>query len=213
MEAGWITNARTGALAAVAAQALAPRPPQRLGLVGAGRIARATLNAMGHVFPSLSEVRVASRTVDSRQRFCEEFAGRGRDVVAVDVQDAVAGVDIVVSSTSRPSTPPIAGSWWQPGTLAIALDGLDSWDASAFAQADHLVADDLPGVEALNLERPTALPLPQRRSALARALRPTLSGERVIVVSLGPAALDMAVAAEIHRRAVSRGIGQKVRLA
>src|SRR5262249_27893166 len=77
MEGMWITFARTAACAAVAAKCLARPEPRRLGLVGCGGLGEWSLLTLTEVFPSLREIRVASRRVETREAFCARFAGKG----------------------------------------------------------------------------------------------------------------------------------------
>lgn len=107
MSGMYITYVRTAACAAVAAKYLAPPDPIRLGLVGCGGLGRWSLLALSEVFPNLIEVRIASRTVESRQQFCKKMSAQGpwRLQPVDNVRDAVEGMDIVVSSyTPSPKT-------------------------------------------------------------------------------------------------------------
>ena len=93
-----LNNWRTAGPVGVAARVLTPRNARTLGLVGSGAQARYQLRAIRHAVPSLSTVRVFSRTPEHRERFAGEMsAALGTEVVAVDTPAAaVTGADIVL---------------------------------------------------------------------------------------------------------------------
>ncbi len=103
-----ITNMRTGAAGAVAAKYLARKDSQILGLVGAGAQARTQLLALLEVF-NLEEVRVWSRTEDTKKHFITEiqqaYGNRIKVVPAESISKAVEKADIVVTAT--PSRKPL----------------------------------------------------------------------------------------------------------
>jgi len=220
MEGMWITYARTTACAAVAAKYLAKTAPKRLGLVGCGGLGHWSLRVLGAVFPSLDEIHVASRRSESRLAFCAEMAEEGpwRLVPVDDPRDAVAGMDIVISSTPHPPIPPVRGAWWTPGTLAIPLDVTSGWDDEAFSIADRLVTDNYASLAGPRVkEQRPEFRLPERWDELAdvvagKAARRGNEDERVMAIPTGVASTDMTVAWEIYRRARAAGIGTKFRL-
>ncbi|NIO09921.1 MAG: hypothetical protein GTO40_18715, partial [Deltaproteobacteria bacterium] len=215
----WITYARTAACAAVAAKYLAPSNPIRLGLVGCGGLGRWSLRALAVVFPTLSEVYVASRTIESRQRFCAEMGKRGSwRLQPVDrVEDAVAGMDIVVSSTPHLPEPPVLGEWWHPRTLAIPLDILSGWDDVAFSLVERLVTDDYDRLQRSTPQGRPGFRLPEcwNRMAdvvLGKAPKRQHPEERLMAIPTGVASVDMTVSWEILKRAQAAKAGIQVRL-
>lgn len=106
---------RTGALGAVAADALARTDAARVAVIGSGRQAWTQLWALTAV-RALEDVRVYSPTAEHR----ESFAARGRrelglDAAAVDsARQAVRPADIVVLAT-RSTQPVIETAWLQDG--------------------------------------------------------------------------------------------------
>ena len=150
MEGMWVTYARTAACAAVMAKYFAKPNPTRLGLVGCGGLGTWSLLMLAEVFPSLTEVHVASRTEASRTDFAKRMAEKGpwRVTPVAELRQAVEGMDIVVSSLPRPPQPLVKGEWWMKGALAIPLDVVGTWDQASLAAADRLVTDDFPGLKA-----------------------------------------------------------------
>jgi ornithine cyclodeaminase len=102
---------RTGALGAVAVDALARRTARVLGLIGAGREAWYQLWAIATV-RGLTDVRVFARREDSREQFADravqELGVPARPVRSA--REAVLGCDIVVTATT--STEPVLDADW-----------------------------------------------------------------------------------------------------
>jgi ornithine cyclodeaminase/alanine dehydrogenase-like protein (mu-crystallin family) len=138
---------RTGAIGAVAADALAPSGAGIAAIIGAGTQAYAQLWALAAV-RDLREVRVYSRDPARRT----SFADRVRPLVtglcqpAPDARAAVDGAQIVVLATSSPA-PVIDAAWIAPGTYVTTLGpkqqgraefGLDLPDAASLLVTDSL---------------------------------------------------------------------------
>ena len=220
LEGMWITYARTAACAAVAARHLAADGAVRLGLVGCGGLGKWSLRMLSEALPALREIRVASRSKESRERFCREMSAEGPwNLVPVDSnEDAVRGMDIVVSSIQKTATPQALESWWSAGTLVIPLDVAGCWDVATFERADRVITDGYAAfVRAAARDRP-ALNLPESRHVrledvvAGRAPGRASPHERAIAIPTGVASVDMTLAWEIYRRARDAGRGTKVAL-
>jgi len=98
----WLEGIRVGATNALAAKYLAKKNPTRYALIGSGLQARAQLEAMLAVFPTLSDIRVWSPTREHRELFAAEQAKvYGRRITAAKTLEAAAdGADIVGSATN-----------------------------------------------------------------------------------------------------------------
>ncbi len=107
LDARWITGVRTAAITAVAARRLARPESARIGFVACGIQARAHLAALKLHFP-LATLRAYSRRLSTAQAFAQEAGAEGLAAEAIeDPRDAVAGMDIVITSTPVvPPTPP-----------------------------------------------------------------------------------------------------------
>ena len=117
MDGTHITAVRTAAASAIATDLLARRDASRLTLVGAGVQAASHLEAMTAV-RKLRSVHVASRTLDSAERFVREHAPHHDDVdfVAVESPDeAVQDADIICAVSASPE-PVFRPSSVAPGT-------------------------------------------------------------------------------------------------
>ncbi len=219
MEGMWITYARTAACAAVAAKYLANPNPVRLGLIGCGGLGTWSLRVLSEIFPTLTEIFVNSRTETSRNSFCAELNKQGRwKLVPVDrVDDAVRGMDLVVSSIPKSGSPPVRYGFWTEGTLAIPLDVTAAWDDACYAQADLFVSDGFQAFTRLAERQRPGMKLPAQPVdlgdiLLGRSAGRTEKTQRIMAVPTGVASVDMTVAWEIYRRAVAADLGTRVRL-
>jgi len=220
MEGMWITYARTGACAALAAKYCANPAPRRIGLVGCGGLGEWSLRCLAAVFSSIEEVYVASRHPESRAAFCARMHGEGNwTLVPVDdVRQAVEGMDIVISSVPKLQTHPVHGAWLSAGTLMIPLDVTGSWDDAVYASAQRIVCDHRGNLElAFQRYRP-GLDIDQARLV---DMQDIVSGdkpgrlsapERILAFMTGIGSIDMAVAWEVFRRADKQNRGQRFAL-
>ena len=219
LEGMWITLVRTAAFGAVAARHCARPEPARLGLVGCGGLGKWSLRVMSALFPSLSDVFVASRTRESREEFCAAMADEGPWTLspAASVEDAVRDMDIVVSSIPQGSERPLKADWWTEGMLAIPLDILTAWDDEAFEAIDMLVADNDAGLRAAATQRRPDLRLPDELASLSDIVLGNGPGrrsdrDRIMAIPTGLGSVDMPLAWSIYRRAREAGIGTEIDL-
>ena len=194
---------RTGAIGAVAIDALARSDASTLGIVGTGDQAWAQVWAATAV-RHWRRVTVYGRRFSAR----EAFAARCRDELLVDAvpvesaERAVRGRDVVIIATNS-STPVIDMSWISPGTHVTTLGPktvtahempLDLAD-----QADVLVTDSLSQIRAY--PEPYALPT-DRMLELSSVLSGTAPGRRsrdqiTVFCSVGLAGTEVALAADL----------------
>jgi alanine dehydrogenase len=123
-----ITRMRTGAAGGVAAKYLARKDAKVVGLVGAGAQARTQLMALLEVYENLEEVKVWSRTEETKKRFAAEIQHASGDAVnvvsAASVREAVEGADIVVTTT--PSRQPLVMDDMVSAGMHITCIGADA---------------------------------------------------------------------------------------
>ena len=154
MEAGYLTDLRTGASTGLAARHLARRNSHSVAIIGAGRVARNQLQALAEVF-DIESVAVATRSEQRGHDFVARMSAAPTRVplamrLAPSPEAAVRDADIVVAATTSP-TPVLAGAWLKPGTF-VAATGAHKVDArevdtetdSARAQACHRQPRRLP---------------------------------------------------------------------
>ena len=214
MDARWITGVRTAAITAVAARRLARRDSTTIGFVACGLQARAHLAALRPHFP-LSLVRAYSRRLTTAKAFAEAVRAEGLDAEAVmDPRDAVAEMDIVVTSTPVvPRTEPLLdAAWLEPGSFASLVDLGFSWVSDTLTELDRVVTDDQAqaGTEGLAYKEPydgEVADLVAGRLAARQSAE-----ERTALIFAGLGLADVAVAGAVYKKALSAGVGQTLPL-
>jgi ornithine cyclodeaminase/alanine dehydrogenase-like protein (mu-crystallin family) len=118
MDGRLITEMRTAAVSAAAFAGIAllhfESAPTSFGIIGSGVQARAHIAALGHVWPEMCEIRIASRKASNATRLAEEMGAR-----AVPVEEAAAA-DVVLTATTSP-VPVLQGKWLKPNALVLAV--------------------------------------------------------------------------------------------
>ena len=214
MDARWVTAVRTAAISAVAAKRPARRDSRSIGFIACGLQARAHLAALRPHFP-LAEARAYSRRLATAEAFAEEVRAAGFAAEASDdPQRAVAGCDIVVSSTPvAPPTPPfLDAAWLAPGSFTSMVDLGLSWRSDTCHGFDLAVTDD----PAQAVSERLGYPKPYD-GEVADLVAGTLAGRsgpeaRTTLVFAGLGLADVAVGAAVYERAVAEGIGRTLPL-
>jgi ornithine cyclodeaminase len=169
---------RTAASVGVAARILAPGPV-RLGIVGAGTVARASLRIMVEAL-QITAITLTSRTIGK----CEELArlahaATSAPVTIVDSADRVLrDSDVIVTATTARA--PIVTEPLRPGVVLCAL-GSNELSPSVYLGADRFLVDDWQQTErATDIAAMLAAgyPLAERVSASLAALVATGQGGR-----------------------------------
>jgi ornithine cyclodeaminase/alanine dehydrogenase-like protein (mu-crystallin family) len=208
---------RTGAASGVAAAHLARRGATSIGLIGAGWQAESQLAAIRAAVPSIERVVISSRT---RER-AEAFAARHDAEIAETPSDAGACDIVVTATTSR--DPVLRGDWLHEGALVCAIGANDprarELDAEVIARAALVCCDSLEDarLESGDLIEPVAtgqldwLEVQELHAIVAGELPGRQSDADIIVFkSNGIAPWDVAIGAELVRRARERGVGMQL---
>jgi ornithine cyclodeaminase len=145
LDNAYLTDLRTGAAGAVAAEALARADVDAVGVIGSGVQARHQLACLRHV-RRFSRVRCWSRTPAHADALCAELAREWNlDARAVaTAEEAVRGADVLITVT--PSRAPLVRAAWLAPGLHITAVGSDApgkqeLDAACLERADLVVAD------------------------------------------------------------------------
>ena len=167
VEANYLNAFRTAAADGIAADLLARRDAEVLGIIGLGPQAEAEILAIRAVRP-ITRVLAATRSPASDARFAANVALMGIDVEMHPAEEVVRNADILVTAT--PATGPvIEADWVRPGThisamgadnvgkqeLPVALVARASLvvdfaeQAARIGEAQHVVAQSLKTVEEL----------------------------------------------------------------
>jgi ornithine cyclodeaminase/alanine dehydrogenase-like protein (mu-crystallin family) len=114
MDGRLITEMRTAAVSACALDALAGPAVGSLGIFGSGVQARSHIDALRLVRPSLTEIRIWSRTESNARKLAQECGGR------VASREEAAACAVVLTVTSAP-TPVLEGRWLRPDAVVLAV--------------------------------------------------------------------------------------------
>ncbi|MDK8874266.1 cyclodeaminase [Paracoccus sp. SSJ] len=152
LDNGYLTDVRTAAAGAVAADALARPDAATAAILGAGMQARMQLQALALVRP-LTGVRVWARDPAKAQAFAAEMTAILRIPVTAgaSVAEAARDADLVVTTTPSES-PILSAADIAPGTHVTAMGsdaGHKNEIAPALIAAAHYVADRLSQTRAL----------------------------------------------------------------
>lgn len=222
-----ITNMRTGAAGGIAAKYLARRNSRVVGLIGAGAQARTQLMALLEVFGSFDEVRVWSRSEETKMRFKDEATanyGHLCRVTAVEkVEDAVRGADIIVTTTPS-RVPLVMDEWVQPGAhfncVGADAPGKEELDPAILRRAKIVVDDWEQASHSGEINVPLSMGLISKSNVWAEigeivaGLKPgrVSESEITVFVSTGLAIQDAVTANLIYRKALERGVGRKINI-
>lgn len=123
MEAGYLTDLRTGAGTGLAARYLARPDSSTVAILGAGRVARNQLEALCEIF-DIKRVLLSTRSAARGEDFIRRMSAVGgrvpADIRVVDREDAVRSADIVVAATTS-TAPVFSGAWLKPGTFVASV--------------------------------------------------------------------------------------------
>jgi ornithine cyclodeaminase/alanine dehydrogenase-like protein (mu-crystallin family) len=214
MDATWITEVRTAAASMLGIRALAERPVEAVGIVGCGRQGHAHLELAGEVFPTLRRA-----TLFDRHRERAEALGAAHPQLEVRVASSPEQVgeaaDVVITTAAIVREPerPLRREHLREATVACAVDFDASLAKDLFEDAALFVVDDVPQYRHY-AEQGYFAGYPGDPIELCDALDPGAShspGLRVFV-PLGLALEDVAVAAEINRRAAEARLGRELPL-
>jgi ornithine cyclodeaminase/alanine dehydrogenase len=219
-----VTGLRTAATTAVGAEAITPRRPVTVGVIGSGFEARSHLTAFSHVL-EFSEIRVFSPTEKNRGAFAADFdASFGAPARAVaSAQKAAEGADLILcAARSRDETPTIEAAWVGENATVVSIGSTTpaqrELPADLIARASVVVADTVEEVVHGSGDLIAAREAGVDVDSLVIPLTAALLGERPIDVergiriykSTGSGLQDIVVAEMLYDRAHSQGLGTEL---
>ena len=214
------TRMRTAAATAVATKYLARPESKVLGLVGAGALAVAHVEALKCVL-DLEKVVVWSRTKERVAQFTEAVAEFGIPVEPVDSIEEVFAVSDVVCTLTPSVEPNIKGEWFRPGQHINAVGARPrpnerEIDAAGMSRAtvfvDHLDTAKTKSGEYLMAIAEGAIneqDIAGELGAVAAGVQPGRESDEQITLfnSVGIGALDLAIGRLAYDRAQAKGLG------
>jgi ornithine cyclodeaminase len=146
LDNGFLTDIRTGAAGAVAAEVLAPATITTVGVLGSGLQARHQVRCLRCV-RSVSRLIAWSLNRAHLEAYIRDMRDEGLDARAVASPEAVCReADVLISATPA-RAPLVRAEWLRPGQHVTALGsdspGKQELDAECLVRADLLVVDRL----------------------------------------------------------------------
>jgi ornithine cyclodeaminase/alanine dehydrogenase-like protein (mu-crystallin family) len=221
LDAVSITSIRTAAASGLATRLLARREAGDLAILGAGEQARSHLEAMRAV-RTLRRVRVWARDRDKAAAFAAAEGARHQiDIeIASDVRAAVAGADIVCTTT-KARDPILLGEWLSPGThlniVGSSIAAAAEIDTQALVRSrvfvDCRTSTVNEGGEYLRAVKAGAITPAHILGEIGEVANGTKAGRTAddditLYKSLGVAPQDLAAAHYVLEKARSAGVGQ-----
>ncbi|MFC0271495.1 cyclodeaminase [Metabacillus herbersteinensis] len=145
LDNGYLTEVRTAAAGAIAANYLSRENISTVGVIGAGSQARFQVRALKLV-RDFKKILVYARSTDRSKKYAEDMAAEiGIEVHVVDSAEQVVRNSDLVITTTPANEPIIKAEWLHPG-LHITAMGSDAehkqeLEAEVLARADKLVCD------------------------------------------------------------------------
>jgi ornithine cyclodeaminase/alanine dehydrogenase-like protein (mu-crystallin family) len=206
-DGGLLTELRTAAAGAVAADLLARPGARAAAVIGTGGQARYQLRSLGRVRP-IERVTVWGRRREAAERYRHDMAAAGVAIrVTATAREAVEGAEVVITATSSKG-PLIEAGWLAPGAHVTAV-GSDmpykqELDPRILAAADKYVPDSVDNAaESGELHHALRAGLPEVGSVY---------GELPVADLTGLGIQDAAVAGLAARLAEEHGAGRDVPL-
>jgi len=222
-----VTDMRTGASGGIAARYLARKDSKIVGLVGAGVQARTQLMALLEVYKKLEEVRVWSRSKETKQSFVSEteheYGHLCKIIPTETIKEAVEEADIVVTTT--PSREPLVmNDMISSGThfncIGADAPGKEELDPAILKRAKVVVDDWEQASHSGEINVPLSRGIVAKKNVwaeigeIATGLK---SGrerreEITIFMSTGLAVQDAVTAKLAYDKAIKKGIGSFIRI-
>ncbi len=226
LDAGGITDMRTGALTALGAKYLARKDSKILGHVGARGTAYWNVRLLDHLF-DFDEIRVHSRRPESRDAFAARLsADLGKKVRATDDWESTArGADIVVEASRLTEPAPLLKTEWiKSGAFVVPYGTMSAVELSLTDIMSKMVVDDwgqcrqgpLGALRAhVNAGKLSEQTLHAELGQIVAGLKPgrERDDETILFWHRGLSLSDIALGHAMLEKAKRLGIGQRLRFA
>jgi ornithine cyclodeaminase/alanine dehydrogenase len=219
MDCVWITAYRTAAATAIAAKYLARPDSRTAGILACGVQGRTNLEALAAFF-RLEKAWAYDIVPEVLHTFAKQMSEKlDLEIVAVETpREAVVRSDLVVTSGPilKHPEPTIEAGWLKAGGFGSAVDFDSYWTPEALAEMDRISTDDRAQFEyyrSVGYFQSTPDPYADLGEiVVGKAPRREKVEQRILAINLGLAIDDMAVAPEIYKQALEKGIGTPLSL-
>ncbi|MEM4576474.1 MAG: alanine dehydrogenase [Candidatus Nezhaarchaeales archaeon] len=226
MSGSWLTAMRTGAAGSIAVKYLARNDSEIICFIGAGTQARTQLMAINIVLKSLKHLKIYDVREEAAKAFAD-YAANTVKGVKIDVcrspKEAVEGTDIIVTAT--PSREPVVMDRWVKegchfNCIGADAPGKEEINPNILLRAKVVVDDVEQAVHSGEINVPIAKGI-LREGQIYGELGELVAGikkgrerreEITVFVSTGLAIQDAVTARLVYEKAVSRGVGTRLRL-
>jgi alanine dehydrogenase len=218
MEAGYLTDLRTGAGTGLAARYLARKDSRTVAIIGAGRVARNQLEALATLF-ELETVWLATRTEARGRDFIHRMKSRADIRMVASPEEAIRQADIVVAATTS-DEPVVKGKWLRPGTFVASAGAYEPTSREVDSDTVRMAARRVIDSRKDCLEHAGDFMIPVKEGVLTRdsiaEIAEVVSGARpgrgsdaeiTYYKSIGVPIQDLVTAQHIERGAIARGMG------
>ncbi len=222
MEAAWVTALKTGASTAVTTACLARPDSQRVTIFGAGTLGRMHLQALAQRF-RLRHACVVDILPEVAEKYAAELEPEvGFPVEPVTLQKrepAVRDADVVFTVTTG-DMPLVERDWLRPGAFVARLGSYQEVALDVITRADKVIVDNWhyvrPRIPELRMLAKDGRFGPDDVHAewpdVAAGRKPGRESpdEIIVYIALGIWGEYAAILPEVYRRAVAKGLGQKL---
>ncbi len=226
MGGSWLTAMRTGAAGGVAAKYLAREDSEIICFIGAGTQARTQLMALSIVLKNIKTIKVYDLVEEASKLFAD-YASKIINGVKVEIcdspRDAVSNADVVVTVT--PSRQPIVMSNWigkgvHFNCIGADAPGKEELDPNILLRAKIVVDDMEQAIHSGEVNVPIAKGI-LRKDQIYGEIGEVITGikkgretrdEVTVFVSTGLAIQDAVTAKLAYDKAMSKGLGRRLRL-
>lgn len=212
---------RTGASIALSVREMARKNAKTLAVIGSGRNALNMIQGTARV-RDVDRITVFSRTAEHRERFAQRVAEAvGIETrAAASADEAIAGADIVLVSTDS-LTPVLYGAQLSPGVHVSSMGKPSELDESAFLKADRVAITSMehelhyydhhtyePMLRLIDHGRRQPSDILPFADIVAHRLPGRVNDQEITLYHESQGGYgDVAIAAHIFEKALSRGIG------
>jgi len=213
MDGTVVTAMRTAAMTGVSLQTCARRHVEVAVIIGTGVQARAHAIVLPKVLPKLKTIVVVGRDEAGAARFCELVSPLSQTtlVPAPSREKAVRDASVVITLTNAVTTRLLEPEWLMPGVTLVVLDN-GGKESGILSYVDRVIVDDRRPFESEEVHNRFPTGVPRIDAEIGEILVGQLPGrrneeERILILNLGVAAADIALAAEVYCRACECGVG------
>ncbi len=222
LDNGYLTDLRTAAAGAVAAQHLAPETVQTAGVIGTGVQARLQARA-AHLVRPFERLLIWGRDADKARACADDLSDLGCAISVAESPDTLLRESQLVITTTPAREPVIKAAWLHPELHITAMGsdqaGKNEIDPQALVQADLYVADRAPQAQSLGELRAAleaGLWAEENPVELGDVIRGRARGrgdasEVTICDLTGTGAQDTAIATHVMARLAGRDVGTVIR--